>query len=111
MQLMRVSIAIAFSLATACTAFAAKPQPYTLTGKVVAIADGDTFAVLDESKTQHKIRLAGIDAPEKGQPFGTKAWGCRTVQPTKDAWTITQGLHAALRTVKAPEKHLARIDW
>jgi micrococcal nuclease len=46
---------------------------YTLTGKVVAIADGDTLTVLDESKTQHKIRLAGIDAPEKGQAFGTKA--------------------------------------
>jgi endonuclease YncB( thermonuclease family) len=53
--------------------FAAKPEPYTLTGKVVKIADGDTLTVLDASKTQHKIRLAGIDAPEKGQPFGTKA--------------------------------------
>jgi endonuclease YncB( thermonuclease family) len=53
--------------------FAAKPEPYTLTGKVVKIADGDTLTVLDASKTQHKIRLAGIDAPEKGQAFGTKA--------------------------------------
>jgi endonuclease YncB( thermonuclease family) len=53
--------------------FAAKPEPYTLTGKVLKIADGDTLTVLDGSNTQHKIRLAGIDAPEKGQPFGTKA--------------------------------------
>jgi len=41
-----------------------------LVGKVVAIADGDTLTVLDESKTQHKIRLGGIDAPERAQPFG-----------------------------------------
>jgi endonuclease YncB( thermonuclease family) len=42
----------------------------TLTGKVVAITDGDTVTVLDANKTQHKIRLAGIDAPEKKQAFG-----------------------------------------
>ncbi len=39
-------------------------------GKVVAVTDGDTIKVLDSSKVQHKIRLTGIDAPEKGQPFG-----------------------------------------
>jgi endonuclease YncB( thermonuclease family) len=42
-------------------------------GKVVSIADGDTITVLDAEKVQHKIRLEGIDAPEKGQAFGTKA--------------------------------------
>jgi endonuclease YncB( thermonuclease family) len=59
-------------LIAASTAFAGKPH-YEITGNVVAIADGDTLTVLDESKTQHKIRLAGIDAPEKAQAFGTKA--------------------------------------
>jgi hypothetical protein len=48
-------------------------EPKTITGKVVAIADGDTLTVLDTANTQHKIRLHGIDAPEKGQAFGTKA--------------------------------------
>ncbi|WP_157605447.1 thermonuclease family protein [Schlesneria paludicola] len=42
-------------------------------GKVVSIADGDTVTVLDVEKVQHKIRLQGIDAPEKAQAFGTKS--------------------------------------
>lgn len=45
----------------------------TLQGKVVGISDGDTITVLDSSKTQHKIRLAGIDAPEKSQAFGDRS--------------------------------------
>ena len=39
-------------------------------GRVVKVSDGDTITVLDSSKTQHKIRLQGIDAPEKSQAFG-----------------------------------------
>jgi endonuclease YncB( thermonuclease family) len=42
----------------------------TLTGRVVGIADGDTLTLLDASKAQHKIRLAGIDSPEKRQAYG-----------------------------------------
>lgn len=41
-----------------------------LEGKVVGVADGDTITVLDSDKIQHKIRLSGIDAPERGQPYG-----------------------------------------
>jgi endonuclease YncB( thermonuclease family) len=41
----------------------------TLTGRVVAIQDGDTLTLLDGYKQQHRIRLFGIDAPESGQPF------------------------------------------
>jgi endonuclease YncB( thermonuclease family) len=45
----------------------------TITGRVVGVADGDTVTVLDDSNTQHKIRLAGIDAPEKKQAFGQRS--------------------------------------
>ncbi|HAN27999.1 MAG TPA: hypothetical protein DCP75_09840, partial [Haliea salexigens] len=48
------------------------PQ-YHLSGTVVRIADGDTLTLLDASNTQHKIRLHGIDTPERGQPFGNAA--------------------------------------
>jgi endonuclease YncB( thermonuclease family) len=41
--------------------------------KVVKITDGDTVHVLDKSTTKHKIRLGGIDAPERKQPFGKKS--------------------------------------
>ena len=37
------------------------------------IADGDTATVLDSSNKQFKIRLTGIDAPEKKQAFGNKS--------------------------------------
>ena len=44
-----------------------------LLGKVINVADGDTITVLDSGKMQHKIRLAGIDAPEKKQAFGNRS--------------------------------------
>jgi endonuclease YncB( thermonuclease family) len=40
------------------------------TARVVSVTDGDTVKVLDANKRQHKIRLVGIDAPEKHQSFG-----------------------------------------
>lgn len=44
-----------------------------LTGEVVGVFDGDTVTVLDANRVQHKVRLAGIDAPESHQPFGTRS--------------------------------------
>lgn len=57
-------------------AFLAIPiQAYsdTLRGHIVGVTDGDTVTLLDATNTQHKIRVAGIDAPEKKQPFGQRS--------------------------------------
>lgn len=43
-----------------------------LVGRVVSVHDGDTLTVLVDSR-QIKVRLAEIDAPELGQPFGKRS--------------------------------------
>jgi endonuclease YncB( thermonuclease family) len=47
--------------------------PIVFQGRVVGVQDGDTITVLDSSNQNHRIRLQGIDAPEKGQAFGTRS--------------------------------------
>ncbi len=42
-------------------------------GKVIHISDGDTLKIRTDDGRNLKIRLAEIDTPEKGQPYGTKA--------------------------------------
>lgn len=44
----------------------------TFSGKVTSVKDGDTIEMLVNGKPL-RIRLFGIDCPERGQPFGTKA--------------------------------------
>ncbi|EAQ96107.1 thermonuclease family protein [Congregibacter litoralis] len=63
--LLSLCLFIAFSKAAVAQA--------DIIGKVVSVTDGDTIKVLDGSKTEHKVRLTGIDAPERGQAFGTKS--------------------------------------
>ena len=45
---------------------------FAWSGKVVGVADDDTITVLRD-KEQVRIRLYGIDCPEKGQAFSKKA--------------------------------------
>ena len=57
---------------------AATEQPATeipgeFTAKVVKVVDGDTIDVLTDDNQTIRIRLNGIDCPERGQPFGNNA--------------------------------------
>ena len=47
-----------------------QPEKNSISGKVVKVADGDTFTLLDNNNQQVRVRLHGIDAPERGQDFG-----------------------------------------
>lgn len=46
---------------------------FALDGLVVGVSDGDTVSIIDAQRNRHKVRLHGIDAPEKAQPFGQVA--------------------------------------
>jgi len=69
---MATRLPLAIGLASALL-FSAPNAADVLQGRVVGVADGDTITVLDASKQQHKIRFAGIDAPERKQTFGTRS--------------------------------------
>lgn len=66
--------AIAFSLAVllAALVLAAAAGGVEFRGRVIGVNDGDTITVLHDRQPE-KIRLHGIDAPEKGQPFSERA--------------------------------------
>ena len=64
---MKIIIALILA-AAACTSLADQ-----LVGKVIKVTDGDTVNVLTSDNNTHKIRLSGIDAPEKKQAFGNRS--------------------------------------
>ena len=66
-HIMRLLIVLLLALPFAAASAA------TLTGRTVRVTDGDTIVILSEGNVQHKIRLQGIDAPERGQAYGTKS--------------------------------------
>jgi len=67
-------------------------HPADFQAKVIHIADGDTITVLNDTNEKIKIRLNGIDCPEKAQAYGNKA-----KQFTKNL------VHGQMVTIKAFE--------
>ena len=58
------------------TSFAVFLLPYfcfaDFTGPLISVLDGDTIKVLYNTHPE-RVRLSGIDCPEKGQAFGNRA--------------------------------------
>lgn len=69
---MQFALRVAIVVTVAFTAPAASVAA-ELDGTIVGVADGDTITLLDAGKAQHRIRLDGIDAPERTQPYGQRA--------------------------------------
>jgi endonuclease YncB( thermonuclease family) len=65
---LRRGLAAALLFVACCGATAAA----TLAGRVVAVHDGDTLTVLAGTR-EVRVRMAGIDAPERGQPYANAA--------------------------------------
>ena len=68
---MNLRLSCCFLLLCPLWAIAAAPQ--SLEARVVGVTDGDTIKVLDANHVEYKVRLAGIDAPERDQPFGQRS--------------------------------------
>ncbi len=69
------------------------------TGRVVGVADGDTLTVLDGTR-QVRVRLWGIDAPERKQPWSSRSRAALAARAMhRDAIVATRGTDGYGRTL------------
>ncbi len=80
---------------------AADSPPEALSGIVVGVADGDTLTVLVD-RSPRKVRLWGIDAPEKDQPFGTRS---------KQALALAVAGKAVVVQVRGSDRYGRTVGW
>ena len=59
------------------------------TGPVVSVLDGDTIEVLHNTHPE-RVRLSGIDCPEKGQAFGNRAKQAASELVFEEEWSPCQ---------------------
>lgn len=106
----------------ACQLQTEPPATNSATGKVVSIADGDTFTYLTPDNQQVKVRLFGIDCPEKKQDFGTVArqklselvfgQAVKVVQKDKDRYGRTVAIVYNAKGMNVNEQMLAEgMAW
>ena len=101
-------------LVLAALLFVSPASGHQLTGRVVAVADGDTITVLDAGQRQTKVRLSGIDAPEKKQPYGARSKqylsGLVFGKVVEVDWKKHDRYGRILGTVLAPDGNCAAAD-
>ena len=83
-------------------AFIGASHAVTLEGRVIKITDGDSIHVLLSNGLKEKVRLIGIDAPEKAQ----KPWG---TQSTKALERLVNGQQVRLETDKTARDRYGRL--
>jgi endonuclease YncB( thermonuclease family) len=64
---------LAAGLLTAPFSAAKPPAPSVVEGVSIDVQDGDSFLLRDDLGNRIRVRLSGIDAPEKAQPYADRS--------------------------------------
>lgn len=75
-----------------------KPIAERFEAKVIHVVDGDTLDVLTDGKQTIRIRLHGVDTPERGQPYGKNATAALKTLLGQRVVVVNQGSGGFSRT-------------
>src|SRR4051812_26384574 len=68
-----VAVVVAVLVVAAGGAHSGKTGRFTLKGTVTGVVDGDTLDVRLNDGNRERVRLVGIDAPERGECYASEA--------------------------------------